>query len=229
MKQSGTSPFPAVRGFTLIELLTTISIIAVLAALLIPVLGSLQKKKFIAAAQAELGQLSAAIDSYHASYGAYPPSGTNFLLNPLYYELTGVTNLTTGKGQTATFQTLDGFSTLTAADVTSAFGLGGFVNCAKGSGEDAVPAKNFLPGLKNSRYLVMTNSLNHPYYVLVTSVADPDPNYIPVTGAPGVNPFRYNSVNPTNNPNTYDLWIDLSLGQKTNRISNWSQQPQVLP
>jgi prepilin-type N-terminal cleavage/methylation domain-containing protein len=228
MKQSGHIQAAAARGFTLIELLTTISIIAVLAALLIPVLGSLQKKKFIAAATAELGQVSAAIDSYHASYGSYPPSGTNVLLNPLYYELTGVSIVSTNGGQPQ-FQTLDGFSALYAADVQKAFGVGGLVNCTKGSGEDTVPAKNFLPGLKNSRYAVMTNSLNDPYYVLVTSVADPDPNYNPVPNAPGVNPFRYNSANPTNNPNSYDLWIDLSLGQKTNRISNWSQQVQVLP
>jgi hypothetical protein len=42
------------------------------------------------------------------------------------------------------------------------------------------------------------------------------------------NPFRY--VYPgTNNPSSYDLWIDLSISGKTNRISNWTRQPQILP
>ena len=29
---------------------------------------------------------------------------------------------------------------------------------------------------------------------------------------------------PTNNPDTYDLWVDIKVsGGKTNRISNWSK------
>jgi hypothetical protein len=43
-----------------------------------------------------------------------------------------------------------------------------------------------------------------------------------------VNPFSYNSVNPTHNPNSYDLWVDLVIGGKTNRISNWSKQYQII-
>ncbi len=53
---------------------------------------------------AEMAQLETAIDSYKAAYGFYPPSNplynpTNVttyeghLINPLYYELLGTTNI----------------------------------------------------------------------------------------------------------------------------------------
>jgi hypothetical protein len=50
---------------------------------------------------------------------------------------------------------------------------------------------------------------------LVTSIGGPDDAFTP-------NPFRYNSVNPTNNPNSYDLWIDLVISGKPYRIGNWT-------
>jgi len=36
------------------------------------------------------------------------------------------------------------------------------------------------------------------------------------------NPWRYNSSNPRYNPKSYDLWIDVTVGGKTNRVCNWS-------
>jgi hypothetical protein len=42
-----------------------------------------------------------------------------------------------------------------------------------------------------------------------------------------VNPWRYNSSNPTNNPGSYDLWVQLSIAGKTNLICNWSKQVQI--
>jgi hypothetical protein len=44
-----------------------------------------------------------------------------------------------------------------------------------------------------------------------------------------VNPWRYTS-NPqsaTNNPGSYDLWVQLVMGGKTNLICNWSKQVQI--
>jgi hypothetical protein len=43
-----------------------------------------------------------------------------------------------------------------------------------------------------------------------------------------INPWRYVSSNPTNNTGSYDLWMDIKFGGKTNRISNWSPDPQVV-
>ena len=42
---------------------------------------------------------------------------------------------------------------------------------------------------------------------------------------PTLNPWRYNSSSPTNNPNSFDLWIELNLGGKTFLVCNWSKQP----
>ena len=35
------------------------------------------------------------------------------------------------------------------------------------------------------------------------------------------------TANPTNNPSTYDLYIQLMINGKTNLICNWSKQVQV--
>ena len=65
---------------------------------------------------------------------------------------------------------------------------------------------------------------NSIFGLLVTSVGGPDPNYSPLPG--GVNPFRY--VYPgTNNPNSYDLWVQLVIRGKTNLICNWNKQVTV--
>ena len=36
-----------------------------------------------------------------------------------------------------------------------------------------------------------------------------------------VNPWRYNATNPTNNPNSYDLWAEIRVGDDTLIIGNW--------
>jgi prepilin-type N-terminal cleavage/methylation domain-containing protein len=222
-------------GFTLIELLVVISIIAVLAALTIPVLSAVKASEYKKVAQGELGNLETALENYKAKYGAYPPSNKNpgsttydpAILNQLYYELSGVTR----DAVKNTFTTLDGATTITAQQYKDAFGVGGVENCTQGGGEDGISAKNFLPGLKqNQFYNLVTNEFNGdkvPTTVLITSVGGPDDGYRPL-GAAALNPFRYNSTNPTNNPGSYDLWIDLRIGGKTNRISNWSRQVQIL-
>jgi hypothetical protein len=33
---------------------------------------------------------------------------------------------------------------------------------------------------------------------------------------------------PTNNTRSFDLWIDVIISHKTNRISNWNDKPIVL-
>ena len=62
----------APQAFTLIELLVVISIIAVLAALVLPVLGRAKIKAQAAKAQLEVGRIATAIHSYEADYSKFP-------------------------------------------------------------------------------------------------------------------------------------------------------------
>lgn len=216
------------RGFTLIELLVVISIIGVLAGFTIPVLMSVKRQQYIKVARAELEQLQTALENYKAKYGVYPPSnalaGTTTyapaLFNQLYYELSGVAV------NGANYVTLDGSSTIKTTDVPYAYGVGGFINATKGTGEDAAVAQSFLSGLKpNQLNFFITNNYNGMKIQtteIITSVGGPDQTYQPLGGV-GINPFRY--VYPgTNNPGSYDLWVQLVIRGKTNLICNWSKQ-----
>ncbi len=212
------------NGFTLVELLVVISIIALLAAFTIPALSAVKRHQYISHTQAEMGQLEAAIDSYHAAYGFYPPgNGTNGLVNQLYYELEGTTNNGT------TYYTLDGAASIAVALVggpTGAFpAVGGFVNCSKpGTAEDSPAAQNFIHELSPRQLGADTNN-NVGIIILIGSVGGPDASYEPLN-APGLNPWRY--VSPgTNNPASYDLWIQLRIAGKYYLVCNWSKEVQV--
>jgi len=37
--------------------------------------------------------------------------------------------------------------------------------------------------------------------------------------------WRYSSTSPVNNTGSFDLWVDVLIGGKTNRICNWSRDP----
>jgi prepilin-type N-terminal cleavage/methylation domain-containing protein len=212
------------NGFTLIELLAVIAIIGVLAAFTIPVLDAVKKRQVISHTQAELGQLDAAIKSYHATYGFYPPDNhltpPNPAINQLYYELMGVAN------NNGNFRTLDDQATISSTDAQATFGVSGFMNCSKpGAGEDTAQAKSFLVGLRpNQLGTNGVNSASIPF--LCASVGGPDPNYAPPPLS-GLNPWRYNSSNPTNNPGAYDLWVQLSINGTKYLICNWSKTVQV--
>ena len=225
------TPHSAFRaGFTLIELLTVIAVIGVIAAMVFTISGPAKRQQYLKTARAELDQTELALDNFKAQYGVYPPCNalpsttytlpqTNTMFNQLYYELSGVTNNGTY------YVTLDGSAQIKVVDVPTAYGVGGFINCSKGSGEDATRARNFLSGLKANRiYYQLTNS-GIPTAVLRTSVNGPDINYQPLN-AQDLNPFRY--VYPgVNNPNSYDLYVKLSISGKTYLICNWSKEVQI--
>jgi len=220
------------RAFTLIELLIVIAIMAILAGLIFPVTGALNRRKMIARTKAELGLVKMAIDDYQTKLGHYPPDNPNyyFALSPLYFELMGTTNNGTE------FVTLDGSAKIrrptSGPDFRQAFGSGvqGFANCsATGGGEEARTAQRFLRSeLKPSQVASFANFPN--VKLLVSSIPGP----YAVAGPFGTlnpanaNPFRYNSSNPTNNPNSYDLWVDIVIAGKTNRINNWSSEPIIV-
>ena len=215
------------NAFTLIELLIVIAIIAIIAALLFPVVGTAIIHSRLQHATSEMHQLETAIDSYHARYGFYPPgnalaSGSNLYparTNQLYYELCGTTSDSAG----SIFTNLDDSGYLPSAKIQQYFGVSGFMNVTKGTGDDAKTAEDFLPGLRPTQI-----ASNGDVFVISTS-ANSDGGYAPLSGfstRAGVNvpnPWRY--LYPgINNPNSYDLWVQIFAGGKTNLICNWKEQ-----
>jgi prepilin-type N-terminal cleavage/methylation domain-containing protein len=216
---------PSRPAFTLIELLVVIAVIAILAALVIPVSGAVRAAGTKRRAMAELSQVETLIDSYKEKLGHYPPDNPgNPLLNQLYYELMGTTN------DTHNYTTLDGNASVPVSGVNALFGprVSGFVNSSKGGGGDEGGAAiRFIKGLKPSQVGQPLPSK----VVLLVSVPwqnGPPPYNVPPFATTNLNPWRYNSSNPTNNPNTYDLWLDVVIGGKPYRICNWNKQPLKL-
>ncbi len=206
------------RGFTLIELLIVIAIIAILAAMIIPVTGVVNRNKIKSKAHTELEHIATAIELYKAKLGHYPPDNpTNPALNQLYFELVGTTF---NNGE---YVTLDGAAQVNAAGLLSVFGggVGGFINTSRtGAGDESRPAARFLSDLKPDESVTVTNPSPNLTKLLVAAVPAPV-GYI--------NYISYVSSNPTNNPNSYDLWVDVIINGKTNRINNWTRQPVILP
>jgi len=226
------APRQTATAFTLIELLVVIAIIVVIASLSMPVFNIVEQKSLINNATAERDQLESAIERYHAKFGYYPPSngaGTQLaaLTNQLYYELSGT--ITTNNG--GSFTTLDNLSVIPTSTIQQYFGnVSGIMNCTKGSGDDAIVAQGFLPTLKPAQVGTQTNNTGSVVCVIVTavhsdSVYNPMPGFGSRAGYPA-NPWRYLCPG-TNNPSSYDLWVQVYVGGKTNLICNWSDQPKV--
>lgn len=226
------SPLVSRLAFTLIELLVVIAIMAVLAALIIPITGAVNRIKLRSRTRAELRQVETAIVDYKTKKGFYPPDNplnANFI-NQLYYELSG-TVFSNG-----VYTTLDGNSSLgQAAFAASAQGFGikstisGFMNTTKGGGDEGMAAQKFIRDLKPPQMGETVLGVKF----LAGSVGwdaghTPVPVGVPPAKVPGLNPFRYVSTNPTNNPGKFDLWIDILVQGKTNRICNWSDDAIVL-
>ena len=187
-------------AFTLVELLIIIAIIGVLAAFILTASKAAKRWQYLKTAQAELNQTITALENYKARYGTYPPGNpTSYTVNQLYYELTG---------------------TPPPGNFSTTFGVGGLVNSAHGSGDDAAAAKNFLPGLKQNQ-IGTYNGDN----IIITSARGPDITYQPLS-VQDVNPFRYRYPG-TNNPSSYDLWVQLVISGQTNLICNWTKQIQI--
>jgi len=212
--KTGVTRHPS--AFSLVELLVVITIITVVVAFTVPAYHAVKVNQYERQTQAEMGQLQAAIDSYKDSRGFYPPGSPNGpLLNQLYYELEGTTNLANN-----TYVTLDASDTVPTSTLQSVLGVNGIVNCSKSGGEDAILAKNFISVL-SPRQTAAYNGIK----LLIGSVGGPDPNYTPLPGFSS-NPWRY-IAQGTNNPGTYDLWIQLTISGKKYLVCNWNKAVQL--
>ena len=206
-------------AFTLIELLVVIAVIGVLAALILPVAASLRNNATKGKVQAELQQIVTAIDAYKEKLGFYPPeSAFSAATNVLYYELLGTTNF--GRGAVTTFVTLNGSPPITSIQARQVFGNDGFVNCNRaGNADDAPVAKAFLSQLRPAQWAEIVQGAT-TFRLLTCSVRwKPDDS---------INPWHYRAASATNNPGGYDLWVNVLIGGRTNRFSNWSKQPQIV-
>jgi prepilin-type N-terminal cleavage/methylation domain-containing protein len=206
-------------AFTLIELLVVIAIIAILAALLLPVAGTVRNRSTLKRVQGEVAQASHAIESYKIDKGFYPPDNKPAngpvlaYPNTLYYELTGVT---VGGAQNNEFTSVEGGLPITSAQL-NAVNASGINNAGRLGNTEGLVSKNYLPDIKPNQHGPGVGGLQ----VLGTTVEGPF-----MYGE--INPFRYISSSPTNNPEKYDLWVDVLVAGKTNRISNWSDEAEIL-
>jgi prepilin-type N-terminal cleavage/methylation domain-containing protein len=222
MKQSRRrQKLSASRGFSLIELLVVIGIIGILASMVVGLSGLAGRKTKEAKVRAELAQYVTAIERFKDHFGYYPPDNlrpgstvVNAVTNQLYYELAGVVV----NNQTRTFQTSVG--TLPTAAVQQIFGREGFVNVAP----EAKQLKSFVGNWKASQVkTVLLQGFNVQVLAAPVDLRKGDPLAPFPSPYNTVNPWRYVSTNPTNNPNSFDLWAEVPLGRETKIIGNWKE------
>ncbi len=229
-----STPLPP-PAFTLIELLVVIAIIALLAGLVLGGASIASARMRTTRAQAELGALTTAIDAYKAKKGYYPPCNVsnNVVVttkSSLFYELTGVISALTNNN--TSFHSQVSQENLTSLQVQFFFGTGGILN----SSPDATEIQNFFTSMRKDQYgSILINPNQNPgptYSVMTLSVHGPKDLTAGVTGSQIFNFWHYVSPNdvrpPQHNPDTYDLWTDILIAGKTNRISNWSKEPQIV-
>lgn len=216
------------RAFTLIELLVVISIIAILAALVMGAARHANQAKTIKRVQAELQNLTAAINAYHVTYNQFPPDNTNSpYTNQLFYELVGTTYVTNSTYPDGGYITPGGQEGISLGMVTNTFSVPGFLNTSSATDvndRESPRSKQFLSFQpKDHTFLFDTNS---PQILAVPALG---PVSLMKTNQLGdlLNFWGYTSSNPTNNPKSYDLWAQVMLGGSTNNnytntICNWS-------
>jgi hypothetical protein len=199
-----------------------------LAALTFPALVAVKKTMIRNRATGGVKQLEAAIDAYQAKFGHYPPdNGGLYATNQLYFELLGTTNVLATPPY---FQTLDGSATMLVGDVPAVFvNVSGFINCNRpGSGDEAPTGMSFIPnGLKANQFALVAMSPSGKTNWVLGAALDGPATLTTVNGHQ-INPVCYNSSNPRYNTKSYDLWMDVLVGGKTNRICNWSDTPFVV-
>ncbi len=211
-------------AFTLIELLTVISIIGVIAALVVgvgPAASRIMKMKKI---QGELNAYVAAIDAYKARYGHYPldnrdlntQQNVNSGTNQLYYELVGSERV----GATTSYTVPANQTPVASSVIQSYFRTPGFENS-----KDNPNYKNFLPNLKPSECALFPPGPSVPVSQKVVLLNTGLPRIDGLDKSnPGLpNPWHYVSTNPTHNPDSFDLWAEVMIGNTPRIIGNWKQ------
>lgn len=223
----------AAHAFTLIELLVVIGVIAILAGMIVAVAGTAKQKAVVKRVQGHLAQLDTAISRYQLDRASYPPDNGDIIkakrnetpanfekkiyrskntpaaANSLYYELSGVVLTNNGN----TYIAPDGVR-VNSGNLKNAFQVGGVFNSTLDAVGDA--AKNYIPDLKAAQ----TGRYNE-FKLMGTDIDGP------IKLGDG-SPFCYVSSAPLHNRESVDLWVDIHVGSKTNRISNWSDEAEEI-
>lgn len=219
-------------AFTLVELLTVIAIIGVLASLVIGLAAVARNKRVEGRAKVELRQLETAIESYKADFNTYPPDrllppNSQFRVdpvrNPLFFELRGTTVDASGR-----FRVPGDSESWTSAQIETLFGRKGFRNATANADE---PRRSYVE-LREAQVREVTVDGVKTKFI---AVAAPWPKDVPnplLTGSPSpplavqaLNPWRYVSTGPTNNPGSFDLWAEIHLGKERKIIGNFTPRP----
>ena len=247
------APSRRVAAFTLLELLVVMSIIGILAGMVVGLAPAAATKMKEARVRTELQQLVTLIEAYKARFGVYPPDGVsriavagqgfqtvpNPALSPLFYELSGVylTNASSVDGYFIPRADADDGDGIRSGELQTWFGREGILNAKPYELRNRL----FISDFKESQYAeVFRNRTDAGYAdieVLAVGYASdasgkrvnglPWPNNRtdhPVPSNKGLNPWRYVSTNPTNNPGGFDLWAEIPVGRdRVKIIGNWKE------
>jgi prepilin-type N-terminal cleavage/methylation domain-containing protein len=223
-------------GFTLIEMLIVVAVIGILASMIVPITGALDKIKKKTRTKGEREAIVSAIESYKAKLGHYPPDNPAVPFGPytnqLYYELAGAVYAANANGSLDTTHYLvsDG-STVAVNTFTNAFGpgnVGGIANFTpKVDNEEGSTVVNFIrSGFSPNQFQINPNGVKF----LVSTVAWPASmaGNMPPGSVGNYLCWRYNSSNPAHNTGSFDLWVDVLIGGKTNRFCNWARDEFIV-
>jgi len=193
-------------AFTLVEMLVVIAIIGLLSALIAGLVGRAKNAEVRTRVKGELAQLETAIEHYKEKRGFYPPDNPgNPGTNLLYYELSGM------KLEGGIYKTIaDDGTTLPANAVQAAFGVPGIVNA--NSPDGAEDAQNFHQALKTASQVREVDVNGVKVKLLGMAISGPSGDF---------SPWYYNRSNPTNNPNSYDLWVEVFVSGHPKKFGNW--------
>lgn len=240
-------------AFTLIELLVVFSIIGILAGMVVGLAPIASAKLKESAVRAELQRLVTLIEAYKLKYGVYPPDGliqtpagaegviplANPALSPLFYELSGVyiTNAMSPEGYFMPRADADDANGIQSDDLRAWFGREGILNARPYDQRNRL----FMAEFKESQHAEVFRSRTTSGYVDLEVLAvgfstdasgkrgggfawPANRADHPVPSNKGLNPWRYVSTNPTNNPGTFDLWAEIPVGRGEKKIiGNWKE------
>ncbi len=210
-------------GFTLVEMLVVISIIATLAAMTAVATKTITEKRTIKLVEAQMRQIESAIVDYKAKLGFYPQDNGNqgnaswTALSPLFYELTGTVPGPSSGIPTGDYGSVLGNDTISAVALQGVFGRRGFANSSDQT------RKNFFPSMLPFNFKEVTIGLENVKLLVVP--AKGRENFSGPTDKE-INPWRYNSSNPTNNIGSFDLWAELKFQNRTVIVGNWKRRQQ---